>query len=48
MLFHVLFENAICEHIKPLIQEGELEYTNPEKLNDPHQTYRTTRQYKKI
>jgi len=41
-------KHLLCEHIKPLIQEGELEYTNPEKLNDPHQTYRTTRQYKKI
>jgi ATP-dependent DNA helicase RecG len=29
------------KHLKPLIDEGLLEYTNPEKPNDPHQTYRT-------
>ena len=30
------------QYLKPLINEGLLEYTNPEKPNDPHQTYRTT------
>ena len=29
------------KYLKPLIDEGLLEYTNPEKPNDPHQTYRT-------
>jgi ATP-dependent DNA helicase RecG len=29
------------EYLKPLINEELLEYTNPEKPNDPHQTYRT-------
>jgi len=28
-------------YIKPLIDKGLLEYTIPEKPNDPHQTYRT-------
>ncbi len=31
------------KHLKPLIDEGSLEYTNPEKPNDPHQTYRTVK-----
>jgi len=31
------------KHLKPLIDEGLLEYTNPEKPNDPHQTYRTVK-----
>ena len=30
------------QYLKPLTDEGLLEYTNPEKPNDPHQTYRTT------
>jgi ATP-dependent DNA helicase RecG len=29
--------------LKPLIAEGLLEYTNPEKPNDPHQTYCTAK-----
>jgi ATP-dependent DNA helicase RecG len=29
------------KHLKPLIDQGVLEYTNAEKRNDPHQTYRT-------
>jgi ATP-dependent DNA helicase RecG len=29
-------------YLKPLIAQRLLEYTNPEKPNDPHQTYRTT------
>jgi ATP-dependent DNA helicase RecG len=29
------------EYLKPLIDDGLLEYTNPENPNDPHQTYRT-------
>ncbi|KYC36049.1 transcriptional regulator [Scytonema hofmannii PCC 7110] len=29
------------QYLKPLIDEGLLEYTNPEKPNAPHQTYRT-------
>jgi len=29
------------DYLKPLIDEGLLEYTNPEKPNDPHQMYRT-------
>ena len=31
----------LLDYLKPLIDEGLLEYTNPEKPNDPHQTYRT-------
>jgi len=31
------------DYLKPLIDEGLLEYTNPEKPNDPHQTYRTAK-----
>ncbi|WP_308795972.1 Fic family protein [Tolypothrix sp. FACHB-123] len=30
------------QYLKPLIDEGLLEYTIPEKPNDPHQTYRST------
>ena len=30
------------QYLKPLIDKGLLEYTNPEKPNDPHQSYRTT------
>ncbi|MDF5722926.1 MAG: ATP-binding protein [Rhizonema sp. PD37] len=30
------------QYLKSLIDERLLEYTNPEKPNDPHQTYRTT------
>ncbi len=30
------------DYLKPLIAEGLLEYTKPEKPNNPHQTYRTT------
>ncbi|MFM6038772.1 MAG: ATP-binding protein [Sphaerospermopsis kisseleviana] len=29
------------EYLKPLMDDGLLEYTNPENPNDPHQTYRT-------
>ncbi|MDH6061429.1 putative DNA binding domain-containing protein [Chrysosporum bergii ANA360D] len=29
------------KYLKPLIDDGLLEYTNPENPNDPHQTYRT-------
>jgi ATP-dependent DNA helicase RecG len=32
------------KYLKPLIDEGLLEYTNAEKLNDPHQTYRIIQQ----
>jgi ATP-dependent DNA helicase RecG len=30
------------QYLKPLIDEGLLKYTNPEKPNDPHQTYCTS------
>ncbi len=30
------------QYLKPLIDQGLLEYTNPGNLNDPHQAYRTT------
>jgi len=29
------------QYLKPLLDQGVLEYTNAEKPNDPHQTYRT-------
>ena len=29
------------QYLKPLLDQGLLEYTNAEKPNDPHQTYRT-------
>ncbi|MBW4592433.1 MAG: putative DNA binding domain-containing protein [Brasilonema angustatum HA4187-MV1] len=35
-------KSLLHQCLKPLIDKGLLEYTNPEKLNDPYQTYRTT------